>query len=92
MNQLGLSAPAPFSFWISWQHSFIRSVTPLSSQTGPSFRRYDSLASGVTPDNVGDYLPYVDAYLVATGIEEEFGVLDPARTKALADKVHGWGG
>lgn len=42
-----------------------------------------ALASGVTPDNVRDYLPYVDAYLVGTGIEKSFGVLDPARVEAL---------
>ena len=49
-----------------------------------------ALASGVTPENVDGFLPYVEAYLVATGIEERFGVLDPARTKALADKIHGF--
>lgn len=46
------------------------------------------LASGVTPENVISFLPYVDAYLVASGIEERFGVLDPTRTKALADAIH----
>jgi uncharacterized protein len=49
-----------------------------------------ALASGVRPENVERYLPYVDAYLVATGIEKDFGVLDPVRTKQLADKIHGW--
>jgi hypothetical protein len=49
-----------------------------------------ALASGVTPENVKDYLPFVDAYLVATGIESAYGVLDPERTKALADKIHAW--
>ena len=47
------------------------------------------LASGVTPENVRNYLPYVDAYLVASGIEKSFGVLDPERTKALAENIHG---
>lgn len=42
------------------------------------------LASGVTPENVASYLPLVDAYLVATGIESSFGVLDPERTRQLA--------
>ena len=51
-----------------------------------------ALASGVTPENVEAYLPYVEAYLVATGIEEHFGVLDPVRTKDLADKIHGYAG
>ncbi len=42
-----------------------------------------ALASGVTPENVRDYLPYVDAYLVGTGIEARFGVLDPRKVEAL---------
>jgi phosphoribosylanthranilate isomerase len=42
-----------------------------------------ALASGITPENVRDYLPYVDAYLVGTGIETRFGVLDPRKIDAL---------
>ena len=42
-----------------------------------------ALASGVTPDNVGSYLPYVQAFLVGTGIEQRLGVLDPAKIEAL---------
>ena len=47
-----------------------------------------ALASGVTPDNVDAFLPHVDAYLVATGIEVSFGRLDAARTSALAARIH----
>lgn len=47
------------------------------------------LASGVTPENASRFLPYIDAFLVASGIERSFGVLDPAKTKALADIIHG---
>jgi predicted TIM-barrel enzyme len=47
-----------------------------------------ALASGVTTDNVNEYLPYVDAYLVGTGIERELGVLDPDETKRLATAIH----
>lgn len=46
-----------------------------------------ALASGVTEENVGDY-PDVAAFLVGTGIEIEFGVLDPKRVRALADRIH----
>jgi len=46
-----------------------------------------ALASGVTAENVGDYLPYVDAFLVGTGIEARLGVLDPARLRDLLDAV-----
>lgn len=46
-----------------------------------------ALASGVTSENVQDYLPYVDAYLVGTGIEKEVGVLDPAKLRALQARI-----
>ena len=51
-----------------------------------------ALASGVTTANVGEYLPYVDAYLVGTGIERELGVLDPDETKRLAMAIHAFTG
>lgn len=47
------------------------------------------LASGVRPENIQKYLPYVQAYLVASGIEISFGVLDPIRTRAVADSIRG---
>lgn len=43
-----------------------------------------ALASGVTAGNVKNYLPYVNAYLVATGIEDDFGVLNEQKTNKLA--------
>jgi phosphoribosylanthranilate isomerase len=46
------------------------------------------LASGVTPENAEQFLPYIDVFLVASGIEQGFGVLDPARTKGLAQIIH----
>ena len=50
------------------------------------------LPSGVTPENVGAYLPYVEAYLVATGIETArySGILVPERTRQLAERIHAW--
>lgn len=50
-----------------------------------------AVASGITPDNVGDYLPFVDDYLVATGISRDFHTLDPAKVRALAEAVHAGG-
>lgn len=41
------------------------------------------LASGVTADNVRSYVPYVNAFLVGTGIEASFGVIDPGKLTAL---------
>lgn len=49
-----------------------------------------ALASGVTPENVGVFLPFVDAYLVATGIEEAFSRLCPERTRSLASRIHAY--
>lgn len=46
-----------------------------------------ALASGVTPENVETYLPYVDAFLVGTGIEKSFGVLDMDKIQALQTKI-----
>jgi predicted TIM-barrel enzyme len=48
-----------------------------------------ALASGVTADNVGAYLPYVDVFLVGTGIEARFGVLDPGKLAALLAALNG---
>ena len=50
-----------------------------------------ALASGVSPENVAGFLPYVDAYLVASEIETEkySGILVPERTQLLAARIHG---
>jgi predicted TIM-barrel enzyme len=42
-----------------------------------------ALASGVTAENVRSYLPHVQAFLVGTGIESRFGVIDPQKLAAL---------
>lgn len=42
-----------------------------------------ALASGITAQNVRDYLPYAQAFLVGTGIETSFGVLDPKKIESL---------
>jgi len=44
-----------------------------------------ALASGITPENVEEYLPYIDATLVATGIsvKDDFYNIDPARLSTL---------
>lgn len=46
------------------------------------------VASGVTPENVAAYLPSTNAFLVASGIEREFGVFDPKRLEQLARLIH----
>lgn len=54
-----------------------------------------AIASGITPENVGEYLGLVDerlglvdCFLVATGVSRHFTELDPERVRALADKIH----
>jgi hypothetical protein len=46
-----------------------------------------AIASGITPENVGDYLPYTDAFLVATGVSISFTELDAARVQRLVQRV-----
>jgi uncharacterized protein len=50
-----------------------------------------AVASGITPENVGAFLPYVDAFLVASGIEESFGTFDQGLVRLLADQIHAGG-
>lgn len=46
-----------------------------------------ALASGITEDNVMGFLPYVDAYLVGTSIERDFGILDPDKVNRLQQLI-----
>lgn len=46
-----------------------------------------ALASGISPDNIAEYMPWVDAVLVATGIniKDDFYNIDPVRLATLMD-------
>jgi hypothetical protein len=46
-----------------------------------------AVASGITPDNVCEYLPHADCFLVATGISQSFHDLDPRRVARLVAEV-----
>ena len=48
-----------------------------------------AIASGITPENVLEYVAYVDYFLVATGISRDFHHLDPEKMAALATILHG---
>ncbi len=48
-----------------------------------------AIASGVTPENVSDYLDNADCFLVATGISRSFEELEPERLKALVRNIRG---
>ena len=49
-----------------------------------------ALASGVTPENVTEYLPWIDCAIVATGISYSLEDLDPARVRDLVWVVRAW--
>lgn len=46
-----------------------------------------AIASGITPENVQEYLEYADCFLVATGIASSSSELDPERVCALVDNI-----
>lgn len=46
-----------------------------------------AVASGMTPDTVHLFLPWVDCFLVATGISSSFTELNPGLVRAFADAI-----
>ena len=58
-------------------------------------RKPMAIASGITVENVAAYLPFIQYFFVATGIEQRIsekkvreGYLDPERVNALAAAIH----
>jgi len=49
-----------------------------------------AIASGITSDNITDYLPIADCFLVATGISKTFVDFAPEKVKQLVDVVRNW--
>lgn len=49
-----------------------------------------AIASGIMAENVEDFLPYADYFLVSTGISKSFTELDPVLVKELAQKIAGY--
>jgi predicted TIM-barrel enzyme len=47
-----------------------------------------AIASGITPENVSDCLPYADIFLVATGISKNFFDLDSDKVHRLSRSIH----
>lgn len=68
------------------QQPTLSKIVEMRTHMGPHHAL--AIASGIQPGNVEPFLPYVDAFLVATGIETTFGTFDPARVRALADLIH----
>lgn len=50
-----------------------------------------AIASGITAENVEQFLPWVDIFLVATGISQSFYELDIEKVHRLANIMHNWG-
>jgi predicted TIM-barrel enzyme len=51
-----------------------------------------AIASGITPNNVRDYLPFSDCYLVSTGISKTFSDFDSSLVHFLIDTIRSWSG
>lgn len=49
-----------------------------------------ALASGMTVENIEDFLPWASDFLVATGVSQDAHHFDPARLGAFIAKVHAW--
>ena len=47
-----------------------------------------AIASGVTVENVNDYLPYIDYFMVATGISKSFNEFDPTLVNKMATLIN----
>lgn len=43
-----------------------------------------AIASGITPENVSDYMPHADCFLVATGVSNSHTELNPKQVRKLA--------
>lgn len=48
-----------------------------------------AVASGIDASNVARYLPYVDIFLVASGISRSWEELDPDKVRELVEIIHG---
>lgn len=47
-----------------------------------------ALASGVDAQNVKDYLPYINCFMVATSISNEDDTLNPEKVRELANRIN----
>ena len=91
----GLSARIASRYMDSVTTSGVATGKPAALSKIEAFRRGCgdiplAVASGVTPDNIGDYGKVVDAILVATGINHpgDFYNIDPARLQRLISIAH----
>ncbi len=60
----------------------VQKIKKMRSALGPDVPL--AIASGMTPENVTEYMGCADCFLVATGISSSFTELDPVRTAQFA--------
>jgi hypothetical protein len=48
-----------------------------------------AIASGITPENVEDYLDATDCFRVPTGVSKTFEELEPTKVVELVERVRG---
>jgi hypothetical protein len=46
-----------------------------------------AIASGITPENVTNFLPFADTFLVATGVSDSFTELNSGRVRMLVEAI-----
>lgn len=81
---------------------FVDVITTSGTKTGepPSLEKIKAMhtilcghplavASGLSPENIQPFLPYLSAILCATGISRSFTDLDPIKVRRMARLVHG---
>ena len=55
---------------------------------GSSYRL--AVASGITSENVGDYLPYVSDYIVSTGVSDSFTEINTDKVRKLSNLIYNY--
>ena len=62
-------------------------ITKIEEMRGALGRSPLAVASGITPENVGQYLGLVDCFIVATGVSYSFTELDAKRVSLLVGAI-----
>ncbi len=63
----------------------VSKIELIRSITGPE--KLIGLASGVTIENIPLYLPFVNFFLIATGISKNFTEFDPLKIREISDAI-----
>ncbi len=66
------------------------SIEKIKAMKGTLGSKPLAIASGISSENVEQFLPYTKYFLVATSISSDFNNLDAAQVKSLAKIIHEW--